>query len=121
MDVISVRLDNDTEARLKREAKEQGVSFSAFLRKRLTDEQQEVLQANQKESAETLEPILRQIADFLCRMEQEQKESGCLTQQMIFNSMWLLMPQNRENVKKLWSVSLQKVREHMAEQEGKSS
>lgn len=121
MGVISVRLDNDTEARLKREAKAQGVSFSAFLRKRLTGKKQEVPAIGQKESAETLEPVLRQIADFLCRMEQEQKESGYLTQQMIFNSMWLLMPQNRENVKKLWSVSLQKVKERMAEQEGKFS
>lgn len=100
MGVISVRLDNDTEARLKREALAQGVSFSDFLRRRLTGEQQEPVEtAREKpvetargESAETVLSALRQIADFLRRMEQGQRESGYFTQRLVFNALRVLCP-----------------------------
>ena len=40
MGVISVRLDKMTETRLREEAKVQGLRFSDFMRKRLTDGKQ---------------------------------------------------------------------------------
>ena len=129
MGVISVRLDNDTEARLKREARAQGVSFSDFLRKRLTGEQQEPVEtAREKpvetargESAETVLSALRQIADFLCRMEQEQRESGYFTQRLVFNSLRVLAPSATEGRNKMWAYSLNETKKHMAGQEGESS
>ena len=129
MGVISVRLDNDTEARLKREARAQGVSFSDFLRKRLTGEQQEPVEtAREKpvetargESAETVLFALRQIADFLRRMEQGQRESGYFTQRLVFNSLRVLAPSATEGRNKMWAYSLNETKKHMAEQEGESS
>ena len=41
MGVISVRLDNESEARLKREAQARGLRFSDFLRERLTGDVQD--------------------------------------------------------------------------------
>lgn len=129
MGVISMRLDNDTEARLKRDARAQGVSLSDFLRRRLTDEQQEpVKTAREKpvetaggEPAETVLSAMRQIADFLCRMEQEQRESGYFTQRLVFNSLRVLAPSATEGRNKMWSYSLNETKKHMAEQEGESS
>ena len=129
MGVISVRLDNDTEARLKREARAQGVSLSDFLRRRLTGEQQKPVRTAQEkpietaggESAETVLSALRQIADFLCRMEQEQRESGYFTQRLVFNSLRVLAPSATEGRNKMWSYSLNETKKHMAGQEGKSS
>ena len=129
MGVISMRLDNDTDARLKRDARAQGVSLSDFLRRRLTDEQQEpVKTAREKpvetaggEPAETVLSALRQIADFLCRMEQEQRESGYFTQRLVFNSLRVLAPSATEGRNKMWSYSLNETKKHMAEQEGESS
>ena len=71
MGVISVRLDNDTETRLKREARAQGVSFSDFLRERLTGGSQEVTEPDLKKIAEVLDGDLRQICDFLEHTQRE--------------------------------------------------
>ena len=73
------------------------------------------------ESAETVLSALRQIADFLCRMEQEQRESGYFTQRLVFNSLRVLAPSATEGRNKMWSYSLNETKKHMAEQEGKSS
>ena len=48
MGVISVRLDNDTGARLKQETWMQGMRFSDFLRERLTGDKQEVTELDLK-------------------------------------------------------------------------
>lgn len=114
---------------MKRDARAQGVSLSDFLRRRLTDEQQEpVKTAREKpvetaggEPAETVLSALRQIADFLCRMEQEQRESGYFTQRLVFNSLRVLAPSATEGRNKMWSYSLNETKKHMAEQEGESS
>ena len=121
MGVISVRLDNDTEARLKREARGQGVSFSDFLRKRLTGEQQEPVETAREKPVETALSALRQIADFLRRMEQGQRESGYFTQRLIFNALRVLAPSATEGRNKMWAYSFNETKEHMAEQEGESS
>ena len=121
MGVISVRLDNDTEARLKREATAQGMSFSDFLRERLTGETKEQTNIDWREFADMLDGNLQQICNFLNRMEREQGENAYFTQTLIYNSMRMLMPKSQESIKKLWSASLQKAREHTNGQEGKSS
>ena len=121
MGVISVRLDNDTEARLRREASAQGLSFSDFLRERLTGETKERTNIDWREFADVLDGNLQQICNFLNRFEQVQGENAYFTQLLIYTSMRMLMPKSQESVKKLWSVSLQKAREHTEGQEGKSS
>ena len=92
------------------EARARGVSFSDFLRERLMGEQPETVKtAREKtvetaggESAETVLSALRQIADFLSRMEQEQRESGYFTQRLVFNSLRVLAPGATEGRNKMW-------------------
>ena len=98
MGVISVRLDNETEARLKREARAQGTSFSDFLRERLTGSKQEVTELDLKEIAEVLDGDLRQIGDFLSHIEREQSENAYLLQLLMCHFMLLLAPNGKEKI-----------------------
>ena len=97
MGVISVRLDNDMEARLKREARAQGVTFSDFLRERLTGGSQEVTEPDLKKTAEVLDGDLRQICDFLEHTQREQSENAYLLQLMMCEFMLVLMTNGTGN------------------------
>ena len=121
MGVISVRLDNDTEARLKREAQAQGVSFSEFLRERLTGGTQEVTEPDLKKIAEVLDGDLRQICDFLEHTQREQSENAYLLQVMMCEFMLVLMPNGKEKIKNKWTTAIRAAKAHMAKQEGESS
>ena len=129
MSVISVRLNKEAETRLRQEAKAQGLRFSDFLRKRLTGEQQEPVEAAREKSVETARAesddtvlsALRQIADFLCRMEKEQSEKGYLLQLMMCNFTLLLMPNAKEKIQNSWRSSIRGAKDHTAKQEGESS
>ena len=121
MDVISVRLDNDTEARLKREAQAQGVSLSDFLRERLVGGSQEVTEPDLKKIAEVLDDDLRQICDFLEHSQREQSENAYLLQLMMCEFMLVLMPNGKEKIKNRWNKAIQDAKAHTARQEGKSS
>ena len=121
MGVISGRLDNDTEARLKREARAQGMSFSDFLRKRLTGKSQKVSELDLKEIAEALDGNLRQICDFLDHIEREQSENVYLLQLMMCHFMLLLMPNGKEKIHNAWRTAIQKAKEHTAKREGELS
>ena len=121
MGVISVRLDNDTEARLKREAQAQEVSFSEFLRERLTGGSQEVTELDLKKIAEVLDGDLRQICDFLEHTQREQSENAYLLQLMMCEFMLMLMPNGKEKIKNRWNKAIQDAKAHMVRQEGKSS
>ena len=121
MGVISVRLDNDTEARLKREAQTQGVSFSDFLRKRLVGGSQEVTEPDLKKIAEVLDSDLRLIYGFLEHSQQEQRENAYLLQLMMCEFMLVLMPNGKEKIKNKWTTAIRAAKAHMAKQEGESS
>ena len=121
MSVISVRLDKETETRLRQEAKAQGLRFSDFLRKRLTGEQQESVEAEQRELDERIISALRDIKNFLCLMEREQWESYHFTQYLVIYSLQYLFPENREGTWRVWNEAMQKLRELVAREEGKSS
>ena len=129
MGVISVRLNKETETRLRQEAKAQGLRFSDFLRKRLTGEQQEPVEvAREKpvetareESDETVLSALRQIADFLRLMEREQSEKAYLLQLMMCNFTLLLMPNAKEKIQNSWRSSIRGAKDHTAKQEGESA
>ncbi len=120
MGVISVRLDNESEARLKREAQAQGLRFSDFLRERLTDGKQEITELDLKEIAEALDSNLRQICDFLSHVEREQRENAYLLQLMMCNFMNALVPNGKEKIKTMWRTAIQDAKTHTAKQDGKS-
>ena len=121
MGVISVRLDNDIEARLKREALAQGVSFSDFLRERLVGDSQEVAELDLKEIAEVLDGNLQQVCDFLGHIQREQNENSYLLQLVMCHFMHLLLPNAKEKIRNRWHTAIQEAKEHTAKQEGKSS
>ena len=120
MGVISVRLDKDTEARLKREARAHGLPFSDFLRERLTGGKQEVTELDLKEIADVLDGNLRQICDFLSHMEREQSENAYLLQLMMCKFMLVLIPNGKETIKNKWNSAIHDAKAHMERQEGKT-
>ena len=121
MGVISVRLDNETEARLKREALAQGMSFSDFLRERLIGSSCEVTELDLKKIAEVLDSDLRQICDFLEYTQREQSENAYLLQMVMCHFMYLLLPNAKEKIRNRWRTAIQEAKEHTARQEGESS
>ena len=112
MGVISVRLDNETEARLKREAQEKGVTFSAFLREKLTESKQEVDKLTLKEMADMLDNHLRLIGDFLSRMERENNPNIILLHNCIHYGLQSLLPKdNRQAVTNAMQHAQKKTKE----------
>ena len=105
MGVISVRLDNESEARLKREAQAHGLRFSDFLRERLTGDMQDTHEVGLEQIAERMDGTLRQMGDFLY-------ENDIFTQYLVFFSLQFLLPKDqRKGAWDVWHAAQKKTKE----------
>ncbi len=112
MGVISVRLDNDSEARLKREAQAHGLRFSDFLRERLTGDMQDTHGVGLEQIAERMDGTLRQMGDFLYQAQKAQSENDIFTQYLVFFSLQFLLPKDqRKGAWDVWHAAQKKTKE----------
>ena len=112
MGVISVRLDNESEARLKREAQAQGLRFSDFLRERLIDDVHDTREIGLEQIAERMDGTLRQIGNFLYQAQKSQSKNDIFTQYLVFFSLQFLLPKDqRKSAWDVWHAAQKKAKE----------
>ena len=96
MGIISVRVDDGTEARLKREARAQGRKFSDFLRERLGGEAADFPDPGLERRMENMEKELRQLADDVWQAGRNQDYGSIFIQMLILQSLCALDPDLKE-------------------------
>ena len=122
MGIISVRVDDGTEARLKREARAQGRKFSDFLRERLGGKAADLPDPGLERRMENMEKELRQLADGIEQVAGRQTKDGYFTRILILHSLRTILPDlSKEEIRNVFNTAKEYVISHWKRKEGNPS
>ena len=122
MGIISVRLDDGIEARLKQEAKAQGRRLSDFLRERLAGEAANLTDPGLEKRMENVEKALWQLAEGIEQAGRKQSKEGFFTRLLILHVLHVLLPDlEKEEIWDVFRNAEAEVKRHWKRKEGSPS